>query len=365
VFKQQSDVSSSFYYFNCANYYPNGECLEYQKFKSTSSYHPPFCYSYQCSSFIIRFYAPVFVFVCLLSSFILPLSQLLIIKLRIAQQKKLFGTIFYPTQQTNNENISSNNTRLDTTTTSSSSSPTSSSEITTKHMRMDEIYKLIIQQLTSISLLLTFGTIFPPLSVAFFINICSETYYRQAIIGRYILYMMKYKLTLQLDILENNFNVQPVLLIIHRCCWMLLYVSCSFYTLFLFDILGDKVGFYKAYWILIVMPLFPFVIFIIYKFYRWIIFIKNYKNNSDDQDNINKNNQNKVVHIQLTSSSIISSIINPLTTTLSKAATVVTTTTTPKKPSDFNNQQVDEGLAVIDENKITYHNDDRGSFAIF
>lgn len=203
------------------------------------------------------------------------------------------------------------------------------------------------------------------MSVAFFINICSETYYRQAIIGRYILYMMKYKLTLQLDILENNFNVQPVLIIIHRCCWMLLYVSCSFYTLFLFDILGDKVGFYKAYWILIVMPLFPFVIFIIYKFYRWIIFIKNYKNNSDDQDNINKNNQNiKVVHIQLTSASIISSIINPLTTTLSKAATAVTSTT-PKKPHDSNNQQVDEGSVVIDENKITHHNDDRGSFAIF
>ena len=132
VFKQQSDVSSSFYYFNCANYYPNGECLEYKNYKSTSSYHPPFCYSYQCSSFIIRYYAPVFVFVCFLSSFILPLSQLLIIKLRIAQQIKLFGTIFYPTQQTNNENI-----RLDATTASSSSS----SEITTKHMRMGEIYK--------------------------------------------------------------------------------------------------------------------------------------------------------------------------------------------------------------------------------
>ena len=85
----------------------------------------------------------------------------------------------------------------------------------------------------------------------------------------------------------------------------------------------------------------------------------------EELNNINKNNQNKVVHIQLTSASIISSIINPLTTTLSKAATAVTTTTTPKKPYDFNNQQIDEGLVVIDEKKITYHNDDRGSFAIF
>jgi hypothetical protein len=44
-----------------------------------------------------------------------------------------------------------------------------------------------------------------------------------------------------------------------RAFWMLLWFGCWFYTLFLFDILGDKVGFYRAYWVIIVVPLLPLV----------------------------------------------------------------------------------------------------------
>jgi hypothetical protein len=42
----------------------------------------------------------------------------------------------------------------------------------------------------------------------------------------------------------------------------LLTVSCWFYTLFLFDTLGDAVGFSKAYWVLIVFPVLPMVLYI-------------------------------------------------------------------------------------------------------
>jgi hypothetical protein len=38
---------------------------------------------------------------------------------------------------------------------------------------------------------------------------------------------------------------------------MVLTVSCLFYTLFLFDTLGDAVGFNDAYWVLIFVPLLP------------------------------------------------------------------------------------------------------------
>jgi hypothetical protein len=37
-------------------------------------------------------------------------------------------------------------------------------------------------------------------------------------------------------------------------------LSCLFYTFFIFDILGDDVGFYRAYWVLVVMPLVPVVL---------------------------------------------------------------------------------------------------------
>lgn len=45
---------------------------------------------------------------------------------------------------------------------------------------------------------------------------------------------------------------------------MLISISCLFYTLFLFDTLGNTAGFDGAYWVLIVTPLIPAVLFILY-----------------------------------------------------------------------------------------------------
>jgi hypothetical protein len=44
---------------------------------------------------------------------------------------------------------------------------------------------------------------------------------------------------------------------IRNSVWMLIAFSACFYTLFLFDTLGDAVGYQQAYWVLIVMPLVP------------------------------------------------------------------------------------------------------------
>jgi hypothetical protein len=46
---------------------------------------------------------------------------------------------------------------------------------------------------------------------------------------------------------------------------MLVTVSCWFYTLFLFDTLGDAVGFEGAYWVLIVVPLLPLVLYVLWR----------------------------------------------------------------------------------------------------
>ena len=59
-------------------------------------------------------------------------------------------------------------------------------------------------------------------------------------------------------------KVQPLLSTIQKCGWFSLFVSSNFYTLFLFDILGDSMGFDKAYWILIVMPCIPLCFYIIH-----------------------------------------------------------------------------------------------------
>jgi hypothetical protein len=110
---------------------------------------------------------------------------------------------------------------------------------------------------------MTFGVIFPPLAVAFLLNILVSSYSHQAVIGRFLLAMIINKRYSHLDILEDNLKDQSMLSTIQKCGWFLLYTACCFYTLFLFDILGDSVGFYKAYWVLIVMPGFPLCIHVL------------------------------------------------------------------------------------------------------
>ena len=49
--------------------------------------------------------------------------------------------------------------------------------------------------------------------------------------------------------------------------FMLLSFSCAFYTLFLFDALGDSMGLDGVYWVLIVVPLVPAVLYAAYCLY--------------------------------------------------------------------------------------------------
>ena len=55
---------------------------------------------------------------------------------------------------------------------------------------------------------------------------------------------------------------------VRDCVWMLLAFAAGFYTLFLFDTLGDSIGAKSAYWVLIVMPLMPMNIYILYAVYN-------------------------------------------------------------------------------------------------
>ena len=243
VFHQQSDVNSSFDYKECTSSDIYGNCLLYVTITSTS-YSPPFDYSYQCSADFITYYAPVFVFVCIISTFIIPLVHLCWIKLNLPNILR-FGNLFYPTQD-----IMKGCKYL---------------------IYIDEIYELLVFELTFVGLILTFGTIFPPLAIAFFISICCRSYFYECILGRFIIDTAKLEFYSKLDMLEDNFKVQPLQSTLKKCGWFLLYVSCGFYTLFLYDILGDSVGFYKAYWVLIVMPCIPLCILGLIKCRTWAI----------------------------------------------------------------------------------------------
>jgi hypothetical protein len=61
-----------------------------------------------------------------------------------------------------------------------------------------------------------------------------------------------------------------------------MFTAFSFYTLFLFDILGDDVGFNRAYWVLIVIPCIPICIYVCHRLYMRLYFKEEKPNESKD-----------------------------------------------------------------------------------
>jgi hypothetical protein len=68
---------------------------------------------------------------------------------------------------------------------------------------IDLMYGFFVTELTFLALLLTFGTIFPPLSIPFIIVISRRMFYHNAIIGRYVLNVIKSKSDSYLDIMNT------------------------------------------------------------------------------------------------------------------------------------------------------------------
>jgi hypothetical protein len=272
AFHPGSDVRSIFHYTDCSIVNQDGSCIKHTTYASSTSYKPPFTYSYQCSSAFIEYYAPVFVFVCILSTFIIPLSQVLWIRWKFPNIFQFSNLLYLGSL---NDNVL---------------------------LKIDEIYKILILNFTFVGLILTFGTIFPPLALAFFLAMCCQSYYHQAIIGRYLKHVVDFHAYSKLDVLEDNLKVQPLLSTIHKCGWFLVFTSCSFYTLFLFDTLGDDVGSNGAYWVLIVMPCLPLCFLVANGLYRWLM---------KEEDHHHKNSNFSQDGIQL-SAPIIGVVQNPL-----------------------------------------------------
>jgi len=244
IFKQKPDVTSLFSYTVCVFIDQNNSCFLFENFDSTTSYTPPFIYSYQCSSDFITYYSPVFILFCSISTFIFPMIQVLWIRWKLPNIL-LFSRVFYPVDE---------------------------SEVTVL-MHIDQVHKVLVFQLTLVGLLMTFGAIFPPLAVVFLLNILVSSYSHQAVIGRFLLTTISNKRYTLLDILEDDLKVQPMLSTIQKCCWFLLYTACCFYSFFLFDIIGNivGVGFLGAWWVFIVMPCIPLCLYASYLLIEWII----------------------------------------------------------------------------------------------
>jgi MFS family permease len=205
----------------------------------------PFYYSYQCSYVFMDFYSAAFVYASLMASFGTPLLELLALQLLLRAQRESFWyrctaavlpRILKPVEA-DPERIPDRSVLrpfFDTT-------------------------QFLVAQLTSLALILTMGTVFPPLAVPVAVTMVLTAIFVMLKVGRLLTNASEEKQHKYAEIIEQECANVATPTTMQRAFWLILWFGCSFYTLFLFDTLGDAVGFYAAYWVLIVVPLLPVV----------------------------------------------------------------------------------------------------------
>jgi len=246
VFHQAAAVTSSFQYEgNCLAFDPNSNtiitCTQQEIVTATTSYDPPFAYSYQCSSSFITYYAPAYVIMCILASFAIPIAQVV---LQILHGRATPDTRWFCILDTVLPRILK---------------PMRDSTLEIPARNVFSPYfdapQFLTTLLTYLGLLLTFGAVFPPLALCFLLTIASITAFMRLKVGRF-LFNAKETNALQLvEIVNQECAGAGAYGLFRRSMFFIVALSFVFYTLFLFDTLGDAHGVDSSYWVLILVPL--------------------------------------------------------------------------------------------------------------
>jgi len=271
AFRQAPTVNSSFKYVGGCSKTDNIEfgysaavvaCDAYDILEASTSYSPPFKYTYQCSSSFITYYAPTFAILCVIASFAAPVGQVCVYQLhkltaRGTHLHKFLGMILPKSLrplpgQTGGATCAGNalTTPLDS------------------YPPFFNASQQLVSLLSYLGMLLTFGVVFPPLAVTFLVTIVCAVSFARLKLGRLLHNAVKLEQWGVLEEVNKESRGVGISWVLRRLVRMVLVFSACFYTLFLFDTLGEKQGFDGAYWVLIVVPLLPVCALLVYRCVR-------------------------------------------------------------------------------------------------
>jgi hypothetical protein len=114
--------------------------------------------------------------------------------------------------------------------------------------------KFVMQLVGKIALLLTFGTVFPPLAVVICFGIFRDIYFSQLLMGRLALRLRTENIP-WIKALDNE--CKGVSDSLYSSIHLLTVFVVFFYAFFIFDIYGDETGFKRAIWAPIIMIALP------------------------------------------------------------------------------------------------------------
>ena len=217
-------------------------------FDSTSSlqFTPPFAYSYQCSASFVTAYAPTFVYSSISTAVFIPILKFTLLWLYTHTEKS--GTIHKIVSQL----LPSLLKPL----------PTIVPQARDLRVRpLVGVVGILVNLLAQLGAVMTFGVVFPPIAFATSVSITALIYQTRYELQRFTTMVsctnkLEYLDIINAECAEVGTSKQLLFAVKIIICY-----SCAFYTLFLFDCLGDEVGFNASAWVLIVVPLAPYVLF--------------------------------------------------------------------------------------------------------
>lgn len=264
AFVAAPEVTSTVYYKECTSINGvTGQCLQNEQDPIPTSYHPPFTYNYQCSASLVTYYSPAFVSMCIVSTFVTPLVQLLC---QWLHSRAIPGTYWHRL--------------LDSSLPSIAKPEREDSGDTTENIYLNTS-GLVTTLVSTLALILTFGVMFPPLCVALTLSIFATVFFVRIHVSRFIYHSNQFDEKL-FDVIRTECNSVDSMKVLKGSVWVLITVSCWFYTIFLFDTLGDAVGFQGAYWVLIVMPMMPLVVYGVYLYVSKFLRPVTYRSDPDN-----------------------------------------------------------------------------------
>jgi hypothetical protein len=274
LFFAASTVKSSYSYLNCVFYTLTAERLCITLYESTS-YSPPFIYSYQCSSKVVINYIPIYLLTFMFTGILFPLKNLILkvvydcmlVSLEDSKgnEKKLSTSsvvfslvkMFLPTnlhKLPDMEGTDANNLQ---------------SSVVNRKVTLFNKIKFTTTLSSSLVIMIVFGILFPPLAVVGAISMILLSFYEETVVGR-ILYesgklkgfttLLYYEKKLEEECSEINDSLKSAV-------YRIVSISCFFLAYILLDTWGDKDGWEVALPLSIVMAMFHLIMFLFYQIF--------------------------------------------------------------------------------------------------
>jgi len=214
--------------------------------RSSLRFNPPFTYSYQCSSSFITSYAPTFVYMSIATVFFSPLLR-------------------YGLRRFHSEMSGSHADQVMSSVTPRILQPPPAQVQSVSGKRERPLFRavgILVTLLMQLGVLLTFGAIFPPVALAMALSIAATVFTARLELQCFIRLAVDSQLQHCLDVINiecTGIGTSEQMLLAVK---ILVCYCCAFYTLFLFDTLGDAQGFVAAAWVLFAVPLTPIMYFV-------------------------------------------------------------------------------------------------------